>query len=469
MQKTYLFYDIETTGRQKCFDQVLQFAAIRTDIHLNELARHHIQIKLNRDIIPDPEAILIHRIPIDTMLQGTSEIAAMEEIHTLLNTPGTKSGGYNTLGFDDEFLRFSFHRNLLPPYTHQWANECGRFDLYPLAKLYFLYHNACLRWPVKSDGSLSLKLEHLNAENQLAAGQAHDAMVDVEATLALARVFFNNRAMWDYAMGYFEKNTDLKRRSELTCVLENQQLALLIGNAGGSDFYQYPVISLGQHLHYKNQTLWLRLDTPELSTTTTNTLDQTTWVARKRAGEPGFLLPFIPRFTQYLNSKRQQCVTDNLAWLAKNPTLFTDIQQYHRDYKYPEVAHVDVDADLYNAPFLTPEEERLCARFHVVPPEKKITLVPQFRNPHLREMATRLIGRHYPDYLTHEMMETFNRYLHAINPENNQHALVDYRGEQRMTAKTALANLIQIKSAGNLETEKLELLKGLEEYIKQWH
>ena len=61
-KSTYLFYDIETTGLNKCFDQVLQFAAIRTDLNLNELERHHIHCRLNKDVIPTPMAMITHRI-----------------------------------------------------------------------------------------------------------------------------------------------------------------------------------------------------------------------------------------------------------------------------------------------------------------------------------------------------------------------------------------------------------------------
>src|SRR3990167_1275636 len=130
MMNTLLFYDIETTGLNKCFDQVLQFAAIRTDLELNELAHHDIRIKLNADVIPSPYAMITHHIGLDAMQQGQNEYEAIQEIHTLLNTPGTLSLGYNTLGFDDEFLRFSFYRNLLPPYTHQFSNQCRRMDIY---------------------------------------------------------------------------------------------------------------------------------------------------------------------------------------------------------------------------------------------------------------------------------------------------------------------------------------------------
>lgn len=466
---TYLFYDLETTGSNKCFDQVLQFAAIRTDLELNELERHEIQIKLNCDVIPHPEAILVHRIPINTMLQGEAEVTAMLKIHALLNTPGTLSGGYNTLGFDDEFLRFCFHRNLLPPYTHQWANNCGRFDLYPITQLYFIYRQASLNWPTNNTGNISLKLEHLNTANQLADGNAHNAMVDVEATLALARRFFNDRDMWNYSLGYFEKDTDLRRRLRLDTVLEspnhNHQLALMIGESGSSDNFQCPVLSLGQHNHYKNQTLWLRLDKTELTTTTVDTLPKTTWAIRKRAGEPGFLLPFQPRFTTHLISERQQIMQDNLHWLRSNATLFADIQQHHRNYKYPEVTNVDVDADLYTAGFLAPNEERLCAQFHIVPPEKKATIAAQFQNPRLQEIAIRILGRHCPHYLSNDMTTRFADYMQAVKSNNATDMPIDYRGNRRLTSSAALAKLQEIKGTMALDAEQLRLLQELEDYL----
>ena len=122
MTISYLFYDIESTGLSKAFDQVLQFAAIRTDRGLKEIDRHEIKVKLRPDIIPSPLAILTNRIPMSDLAKGVCEYEATRQIHRLLNEPDTISLGYNTLGFDDEFLRFSFHRNLLPPYTHQYRN-----------------------------------------------------------------------------------------------------------------------------------------------------------------------------------------------------------------------------------------------------------------------------------------------------------------------------------------------------------
>lgn len=469
MQKTYLFYDLETTGRSKCFDQVLQFAAIKTDLELNELERYELQIKLNPDTIPDPEAILIHRIPIEAMLKGEKEIDAIEQIHTLLNTPGTISGGYNTLGFDDEFLRFSFHRNLLPPYTHQWANHCGRFDIYPIAQLYYLYHPEYLNWPKNKEEKISLKLEDLSRANQLAAGAAHQAITDVEATLALARIFFqNNKEMWQYSMDFFNKEIELKRRAKISTFLETPyekyQLALLIGGTGSTDFFQYPALSLGEHQHYRNQTLWLRLDKPELSTTTQDRLTETTWVAHKKAGET-FLLPFSQRFKQHLTQERSVITEENLAWLRNHEEMLKNIQTYYANYKYPEVPNLDVDADLYIKGFLTREEERLCGQFHAVPNDKKASVAEKFYNPRLQEIAARIIGRHYPQYLTPLLAEKFTTYLECIKSKDLENIPTDWRGEKRLTVKMAMRNMAKIKEAGNKEGKELELLSGLEKYL----
>jgi exodeoxyribonuclease-1 len=469
MHPTYLFYDIETTGRNKCFDQVLQFAAIRTDLELNELERHEIQVKLNCDVIPDPEAILIHHIPIASMLQGESEYDAIQKIHKLLNTPGTISGGYNTLGFDDEFLRFSFHRNLLPPYTHQWANQCGRFDLYPVVQLYFLYHNQGLKWPRNEAGKISLKLENLNRENQLATGAAHTAIVDVEATVALARLLMQNRNMWDYSMGYFNKDNDLKRRRELTPTLENltgkYQLGLMIGKSGTDDFFQCPVLSLGTHNHYKNQTLWLRLDKPELRTTTIDTLTETSWVLRKRAGEPGFLLPFLPRFIQQLSEERKTQLQTNLDWLANNEALLLEIQNYHQAFKYPEVANVDIYADLYIQGFPSDSDKKCCEDFHQASLPQKVQLIQKWQNPRLKELALRILGRHYPNYLTPELAEQFAAYLRSLNTSDPAQITVDYRGNPRLTAAQALLDVGKLRTDRILDSEQTALLSGLENYL----
>jgi exodeoxyribonuclease-1 len=93
MTISYLFYDIESTGLSKAFDQVLQFGAIRTDHQLNEIERHDINVRLRPDVVPSPLAILTNRISIRDLAEGQCEYEATCRIHQLLNEPHTISLG----------------------------------------------------------------------------------------------------------------------------------------------------------------------------------------------------------------------------------------------------------------------------------------------------------------------------------------------------------------------------------------
>ncbi len=454
---TYLFYDIESTGLNKCFDQVLQFAAIRTDLSLNEIDRTEIQVKLNADVIPSPGAVITHRIGIGAMQNGVNEIEAIKKIHALLNTPGTISVGYNTLGFDDEFLRFSFYRNLLPPYTHQFANQCGRMDIYPITVMYYLFKNEVLNWP-SLNGKVSLKLDQLIKENDLAAGQAHNAMVDVEATLALAKKLYREEKMWHYLTGCFDKKTDLKRQAQL----EDEGI-MVVGNLGTDLKFHAPVISLGQHQHYKNQSLWLRLDTEDLQNTTAETIAENTYVIKKRAAEQQILLPPRERFLKHLSEERLQRSSANKAWLQANPNIFQLICDYHQHYKYPDVPNIDPDAALYSIGFPSSREENLFKQFHEAPPQAKETIADQFPNQIRREQAMRILARFYPETLSENNEGFYNDFLNAIR--SSEHAPVDYRGKFHLTHKAALQSIATLRDERELDEEQVGLLDELEGFL----
>ncbi len=104
--KTFLFYDLETSGLNHAFDQILTFACIRTDLKFNEIDRQSFIICMRKDIVPSPRAFLTHNLTYKELEKGISEYEASLKIHKILNTPDTISLGYNSLGFDDEFLRF---------------------------------------------------------------------------------------------------------------------------------------------------------------------------------------------------------------------------------------------------------------------------------------------------------------------------------------------------------------------------
>lgn len=458
MQKTYLFYDLETTGLNKCFDQVLQFAAIRTDLELNELERHEIMVKLNPDVIPTPKALLTHGISIKEAEAGISEYEAICEIHQLLNQPGTISLGYNTLGFDDEFLRFCFYRNLLTPYTHQYANGCSRMDIYPMTVMYYLYQHGALRWP-EIDGKISLKLENISAENDLMEGSAHDAMVDVKATIELARKLIAYKDMWQYLCGYFDKNIDLSRMAKLSDAI------MVDGGFGAANQFQIPVLNLGTHNHYKNQTLWLRLDLPELRTTQIETIAETTYVTHKKPADLYLLLPSLERYQQHLSTERLQEVAANKKWLQEHPELLAEITAYYKEYKYPLVPKADIDSSLYQDGFLSNHDQSQCLQFHNADITHKIVMLEKFSNTKLRDQALRVLGRNFLDALPENYISEVTAYLARARGKDENAIMVDYKNQPKYSPQMALAE-ITILREDELTREQHELLDELESYIK---
>ncbi len=468
---TYLFYDIETTGLNRAFDQVLQFSSIRTDLSLNELERHTIDVRLRPDVVPSPGAMIVNRIDISRALEGRYELEAITEIHRLFNRPGTIGLGYNTLGFDDEFLRFSFYRNLLPTYTHQYHHGCGRMDLFPLTILYYLFKPDILKWPEKN-GKPSFKLENLSALNNLSQGPAHDAMVDTTACLALAQRLFRQEKMWQYVTGYFDKSMDGERIDALPVWFQSaagpHRLGLMInGEFGTESLFFAPVISIGQSIPYTNQTLWLRLDRPEMQEIDSDTFGETTWIVRKKLGEPGIILPPLERYWQRIDAERRTMVEENRKWLQTNEKLMLEMIRYHREYRYPEVPDVDADAALYDIGFMSKKDEEICRQFHAADIREKGRLIERLTTPTHQDLARRLMVRNFPKDVSGKLARQFSRFLKRVHPATDEDALVDYRGQRRLTPAVALEEIKSLRDEGNLGKIQEKVLDDLERYLKE--
>jgi len=112
----FIFYDTETTGVEIAFDQILQFAAIKTDDDLNELDRLDIRCRLMPHIVPSPGALRVTGVRpamltdpnLPSHYEATCQIRAK-----LLEWSPAVFIGYNSISFDEELLRQPIH--LFPP------------------------------------------------------------------------------------------------------------------------------------------------------------------------------------------------------------------------------------------------------------------------------------------------------------------------------------------------------------------
>ena len=201
---SFLWHDYETFGADPRRDRPAQFAALRTDADLNEIGEPiELFCRPADDYLPHPAACLITGItPQKAQRHGLPEAQFAGEVQRHMSEPGTCVVGYNSLRFDDEVSRHLFYRNLLDPYAREWQNGNSRWDLIDVVRAFYALRPEGIEWPLRDDGAPSFKLEHLTAANGIAHEGAHDAVADVRATIALARLLKSrNSKLFDYLLG----------------------------------------------------------------------------------------------------------------------------------------------------------------------------------------------------------------------------------------------------------------------------
>ncbi len=189
-QASFFWHDYETFGTDPRRDRPVQFAGQRTTLEL-EPAGEPVSFfcKPARDVLPQPAACLITGItPQFAEREGVIEAEFAARVQEELGQPSTCGVGYNSLRFDDEFTRNLLYRNFFDPYEREWKDGNSRWDLIDLARMCYALRPQGIEWPLRENQAPSFKLEALAAANHLTHDKAHDALSDVHATIALARL-----------------------------------------------------------------------------------------------------------------------------------------------------------------------------------------------------------------------------------------------------------------------------------------
>lgn len=210
---TYYFYDLETSGINSRAQRIMQFAGQRTDENFQPIGEpQNWVVSLTEEVLPDPDAILVTGItPQKTLEEGYTEKQFLDMFHKEVLQPDTVIMGFNTVRFDDEFMRMTLWRNFFDPYEWQWQDGRSRWDLLDAVRMIRALRPSGIEWPfmparpkghsehgselpdVKiSEGKIDMiptnRLELLAKSNGLEHSNAHDALSDVYATIALAEL-----------------------------------------------------------------------------------------------------------------------------------------------------------------------------------------------------------------------------------------------------------------------------------------
>ena len=415
---TFLWHDYETFGAQPRRDRPAQFAAIRTDAELNELGEPMmLYCQPAPDFLPDPQSCLITGITPQLCLeQGVPEHQFAGAIEQAFSLPGTIGVGYNTIRFDDEITRFLFWRNLIDPYAREWQNECGRWDLLDVVRTAYALRPDGIQWPTKPEGGASFKLTDLTAANGLAHDAAHDALSDVRATIALARLIKTAQPrLFDFCLGLHKKDGVA------------HELGLPVAPRHARPFWHvsgmFPaergclalMWPLAMHPKNKNELIaWdLAFDPRELASL--NAADVRLRLFRKAADMPEGVLR-LPVKSIHLN--KSPMVMANLKVLSPEMALRWGIdvqaQLQHAEhaqalpdmsaiwsevFERPEGPRLDVDEDLYGG-FVSNSDRRRLNDLRAMTADQLASAHPAFEDARLPEMLFRYRARNFPQTLT---------------------------------------------------------------------
>ena len=415
---TFLWHDYETFGAQPRRDRPAQFAAIRTDAALKEIGEPiMLYCQPAPDFLPDPQSCLITGITPQQCLEwGVPEHKFAATIEAAFSQPGTIGVGYNTIRFDDEVTRFMFWRNLIDPYAREWQNNCGRWDLLDVVRMTYALRPDGMEWPRHDDGRPSFKLEHLARANGLLHEAAHDALSDVRATIALARLIRSKQPkLFDFCLALHKKDkVSTEMGMHLAPALRQPFLHVsgMFPAERGCIGLVYP---LATHPSNKNEVLvWdCRHDPAELFALDANTIRLRMFTRSADLPEGVTRLPI-----KSIHMNKSPMLVSNLKTLSSEQALRweLDLEQgmlhaqavaagpdmgalWDQVYQRATGAYdTDVDEDLYGG-FINNNDKRKLASLRAEKPERLATAQPAFDDERLGELVFRYRARNFPDTL----------------------------------------------------------------------
>lgn len=424
MTHSFLWYDLETFGRDPRRSRIAQFAGIRTDLELNQIGEPiSLYCQPALDLLPSPEATLITGItPQQALRDGLREAEFFARVHEELAQPGTCAVGYNSMRFDDEFIRYGLYRNFHDAYEREWRDGNSRWDLLDVMRLMRALRPEGLEWPLREDGAPSFKLDHLAGANGTREGEAHEALSDVRALLGLARRMRSAQPkLWDYALR-------LRDKRHVAGLLDTVAMTPVLHISS-----RYPaarhcaalVLPLARHPRMETRVIVCDLDQdPEdLLALDAEAIADRLYTPRadlpegeRRIGLKEIQSNKCPALVPLAHLREADLLRLGIdpvlaearaARLRAAPGIAEKVRRVFASEAHRDPA--DVDAALYDG-FIADADKRAFARIRSSAPAALRDFAAQLKDPRLPELLLRYRARNWPESLDAGEREQWNQY-----------------------------------------------------------
>ncbi|PZF75864.1 exodeoxyribonuclease I [Aestuariivirga litoralis] len=408
---SFVFYDTETTGSNTFYDQILQFAAIRTDDALKEIDRFEIRCRIQPHVLPAPGALLVTGVTLcqlsDPGLPSHFEMAAA--IHAKLTewSPAVFAG-YNSLEFDEGLLRQAFYQSLLPVYLTNTGGS-SRLDILQLALATNEFAPGLLKIPERDDGVPTFRLDRLAPANGFLHPNAHDAMADVEATVFLAKTVKEGAPwIWDHLLRMGQKAEALReaKASSVRLYTEfrfNKPNHWLVSAIDADPSNKGNVIAFN-----------LAHDPAELLSVGDDSLRK--WVLSKpkplrtiKANSSPILLNIdmaqgradIMKIGEGEIMRRAKALQESYELRHRLLKAYVETREVYEDSPH-------IEEQIYGG-FPGSGDTALMREFHRSSWPARIEIASRFEDDRLRRIARRIVFNHRPDLFSEDMRQAFSK------------------------------------------------------------
>lgn len=392
----------------------MQFAGQRTDMDLQPIGEPiNLLVKLTEEVLPDPGAILVTGItPQKTLQEGYTEAEFLKILHDEVLKPNTIIVGFNNVRFDDEFMRYSLYRNFYDPYEWAWAEGRSRWDLLDVIRMTRALRPEGIQWPFDAKGKATNRLELLSGQNGLDHENAHDALNDVQALIAVAQLIRSKQPkLFDYLFEHRSKQAI----SEVVSVDNPQPFVYASGRYHSETLHATVAYPLAPSDKNGSVIVWdLRHDPTEWVDKSVDELKSICFANREQREMEGFVAlpakelnmsrcPAVAPLGVLTDEAQQRIKLDlttiemHLKNLRAHRVLADKLCEVFAPGNWPKQA--DVDARLYDG-FLNEKDKNALRVVRAADANTLADFHPDFSDDRLGDLLLRYKARNFPTSLS---------------------------------------------------------------------
>ena len=413
-----IFYDFETTGRDPHWDQILQVGATKVSKEFDEIESFELRCRLKPGLIPSPFALVVNNTDYARLMK--TDCSHYDMLHQLeekfVKWSPSIFVGYNSINFDEEFLRNSLFRTLLDPYLTS-KNNNNRGDLLELLRTVEFFFPDTINVPLNDKNKKTFKLDQIAPANSI-NHLAHDAFGDVLATKQLAQLISKRKP------SFWQSFLDGSNKSMVNKILSEEKIVFLCQTFYGKTTaisgnlllnhpaYNYPVLF---DLNYDPQEL-VELDTKDLKDIYTTGQKFLKFVKSNKG--PILLKKSQIEDSWFFNSininefqKRADILESSTSFKQNIASMLLDIAEENQQEKELNGSQEDIMAEetLYTGGFPNNNDQKLKQQFREESWSNRYNLCQQFSDKRFSYFGLRLIYEECPEVLPLSVRDKIER------------------------------------------------------------